>query len=846
VIRAVAPAFAHPLLDALRATGLLDAAAVPALDRIAGLAGRLLGAPVGLVTLLDGERQLMPGAFGREERELPLAHSICRHVVTRGQPLVVADAREDVLLRDSPAVRELGVGAYVGAPIRLDGGPVIGTVCALEHAPRLWDEEHVALVRDLAETVGAEIALRLALVETRAAEERFRALVEAMPAVGYEGGVAGNELRYLSPRVEEWTGTAAQDFTDAPTTWAAHVHPDDRDALRARACEAVQGDGPLESEYRLADGQGGWRWVRDRQVLVRDAEGRALHRLGTVVDVSAMRALADARARLQTVVDAAPMVFFVLDAEGRFTVFEGGRAGDPRLGRDRLLGQSVFTVCAGDPRVVENCRRALAGEAFTDLVPRGDLVFETRYEPISGGGAVGVAMDVTERHRSEQRLAYLAYHDSLTGLPNRANLDLALRGALARRRRGGHAVALLSIDLDGFKLVNDSLGHEGGDALLRQVAARLDSVTRAADVLARPGGDEFAMLLEAVGDASAEAAGSAARRVLAALEAPFAVQEAEFTIGASIGIALAPRHGEDPADLLRRADAALYQAKAAGRGAIATYAAERDDTRRKLTLTRRLSRAIERDELLLHYQPISRLATGAISSLEALVRWQDPDHGLLAPGQFIPHAEETGLIDAVGEWVVDEVCRQTRAWQDRGLEVSIGFNAAPRQLRRPGFARMVEAAIARHGLGAPRLTLELTESAAMHDPERTVPLLRDLRALGVRIAIDDFGAHHSSLARLRDLPVDILKIDRAFLRDVPGEPAAEAFVVAILALARALSLPAIAEGIEHEGQRAFLVAHGCALGQGFGLGRPADAETTTALLLAAAGRQPLRSAGRVT
>jgi EAL domain-containing protein (putative c-di-GMP-specific phosphodiesterase class I) len=304
----------------------------------------------------------------------------------------------------------------------------------------------------------------------------------------------------------------------------------------------------------------------------------------------------------------------------------------------------------------------------------------------------------------------------------------------------------------------------------------------------------------------------------------------EVEVGVSVGVTVVGDDGAPPAELVRRADVAVHQVKRAGRGGFRRYDPAQDDTRERLDLTRRLRRALAQDELRLHFQPVVDVATGVTVAVEALVRWQDPERGLLGPGTFIPHAEEVGLIDAIGAWVLDAACAQARLWAEEGLRPGVAVNVAPQQLRRAGFVADVRAALERHDVDPGQLILEVTESTAMAEPERTEPVLRELRALGVAIAIDDFGAEHSSLARLRDLPVQALKIDRSFLREVPGDPRASAIVTAILELAGALGLHAVAEGVETAEQHRFLAEHGCGFAQGFGLARPAPAPAITPLL----------------
>ncbi len=429
--------------------------------------------------------------------------------------------------------------------------------------------------------------------------------------------------------------------------------------------------------------------------------------------------------------------------------------------------------------------------------------------------AVFSGQDITERVRAEAQLRKLAFFDPVTGLPNRAQLESRLRAAVTRARRRGLAVALLLIDLDNFKLVNDSLGHTAGDRLLRRVGARLRGVGGDDALLARHGGDEFLLL---AGDLPREEAAAAARgladELSTRLAKPFSAAGMEFHVEASIGISLFPDDADGAEELLQHADVAMYQSKGRGRAAWTLYTGVTREPLERLALSTRLRRAVERRELELHYQPIVWTASGRLHSMEALIRWQDPDRGLVMPDEFIPAAEEMGLLEPIGAWVIEALAAQIGEWQAAGIEPLVSFNVSPRELHRPDFASELGERLRVAGVDPALLTMELTESATLREPERIGPLLRDLRALGLRLAIDDFGAGWSSLSRLRLLPVQTLKIDRSFLREIPENPEAGAIVRAVIALSDALGMTTIAEGVELPVQQHFLAAQGCPLSQG--------------------------------
>jgi diguanylate cyclase (GGDEF)-like protein len=402
-------------------------------------------------------------------------------------------------------------------------------------------------------------------------------------------------------------------------------------------------------------------------------------------------------------------------------------------------------------------------------------------------------------------------------------LDLAL----ARARRAGLAVGVLFMDLDNFKLVNDSLGHAAGDELLREMASRLGGAVRATDIVARQGGDEFLVLVadmarepEPGEPAAAELALTLAGRIHEALKNPIALYGAEFFITASIGVSLFPESALDARTLLKQADAAMYRSKQRGPGGTTVFSTTEIDSLNKLSMATRLRKAAEQREWVLHYQPIVDLLDGRLAGAEALVRWRQPSGRLLGPTEFIPLAEETGLIAAIGDWVIEEVCRQSRIWRQEGLGISLSFNLSPRQLWQPEAVQRLLGQVASADADPSSLVVEITESTAMRDPERTQRVLEQLHESGLRLAIDDFGTGYSSLARLRDLPVDVLKIDRRFVRDIPGDGDAGSMVKAIVGLSHSLNMQPLAEGVETEAQREFLMELGCALGQGYLFSEP--------------------------
>jgi diguanylate cyclase (GGDEF)-like protein/PAS domain S-box-containing protein len=643
----------------------------------------------------------------------------------------------------------------------------------------------------------------------------------------------------MSPAAAAVTGYEPAELYADPSLMFGRIHPDDRDAAIAQIQDPHSANRHLRMRWQHKNGT--WVWTDHRVVPIRDDEGQLIGAEGIARDVTeevrAEEQLLESERLSRSVMESIPGPTLVLDASGTIVMINhawdeyvqshGGAELDSHgVGADyvALCEDAAARGIEGAADVAAAVRAVLSGTQqsvrldYPAAMGDGDRWFLLRVSPLrtAHGGVVVLHTDITERKRHERELTYQALHDGLTGLPNRALLEDRLEVAL-RRARARHSLnmGLLVVDLDRFKSVNDAFGNGAGDLLLTAVSARLMELVRPGDTVARLGGDEFAVLCEGVsGRGEVEAL---ADRIVGGLAEPFGQGTAEeVLITASVGAALGVRdiHGEV---LLRDADAAMYRAKERGRNCYAfSDQSLHARTVSRLSIEADLRRALEQDELQLVYQPVVDLATETITGVEALLRWQHPSRGVLAPDEFLEVAEETGVIIPIGDWVLREACRQQRAWlianPDRD-HFDIAVNVSAQQMRRPQFVEDVLAAVADSAIQSDHLVLELTETALMEAD--VAPNADRLHAAGIRLAVDDFGIGYSSLSYLKRFPVDIVKIDKSFVDGLQRNPEDTAIVEAIIGMTKALALTAIAEGVEHEQQSDTLLALGCERAQGY-------------------------------
>ena len=615
------------------------------------------------------------------------------------------------------------------------------------------------------------------------------------------------------------------------------LHPDDAIDVEERLDRHLRGEiDHFESEHRVRHPRTGeWVTILARgKVVERDLEGKPLRVAGTARDVSQSQHQERERLIAGEVLSSMTEAVSVIDLAYRFVSINRAFTLTTGYTEEEIMGQpsAVLDSSQHSPEFYRDMRESLEitgrwsgemwqrrkdGEEFLCAIEASEVL-----EPNGRRGHFVVVLnDITEKKRAEQELRYLANFDTLTGLPNRALLSERLARAIVRARRHDTMVAVLFLDLDRFKEINDSLGHAVGDRILKSVAARLQATTNPTDTVSRLGGDEFTVVVEDI--ASEEAAYQVARNILAAFGKPIIVDErSEISITPSIGISLYPAHGLAPTDLLKHADTAMYQAKAIGRNTYLTYTeAMETQTRQRANVTAALRRAVDRNEFQLLYQPRLSLARGRISGVEALLRWHSEELGDMMPGDFIPIAEETGMIVRIGEWALREACRTLAMWQHEGLaEVKIAVNVSVLQLLRGNLPELISSILTETGAPPTRLELELTETMVMANAAETLSILNQLRAMGLSLAIDDFGTGYSSLVYLKQLPIDMLKIDKEFISDLTTDPDDEAITTTIITMAHSLGLTVIAEGVETKDQLDFLREHACDEIQGYWLSQP--------------------------
>lgn len=701
-------------------------------------------------------------------------------------------------------------------------------------------------------------ARKAAEVALQESEQRFQLIAATIAEAIWMADVETQRIIYVSPAFEDIWQRSCASLCENPCAFLEGLHADDLDRVSGEIQTAIAATQPFKLECRVIRPEGTMCWVVIRGLPVIVPTGKTTRYVGLVEEVTE-RHLADEQLRQAATVFASTREGVVIaDLESRILAVNKAFTDITGFSEAEALGKKTGLNRSGrhDPEFYQALWSSLLktgqwqGEIWNrskqgGVYPAWLTISTVRDKSDQPTHYVGVFSDISQLKRSEEQLARLAHFDPLTDLPNRLLLQSRLEHAIGRAGRYGKRAAVLFIDLDRFKTVNDSLGHVVGDQLLVDVAQRLRLRVREEDFLGRFGGDEFLLLLEPIGEP--DEAAVVARDILLELEAPFRLAGgSDIYVGASIGISIYPEDGATSADLQRNADVAMYQAKEHGRNRFCFYTTDMNvNAMAQLELEASLRRALERNEFLLYFQPKVNLRTGGICGAEALIRWQRDGTELVLPSRFIPLAEKTGLIVPIGNWVIDTACRHLRTWREAGWgELRLAVNVSGRQFNSGDLATVVSQALARHSVPAACLELELTESMLMDDPEQTISILNALKEIGIRLSLDDFGTGYSSFAYLSRFPIDTLKIDQSFVSNIVSEPEAAMIAVSIIDLAHRMHLNVVAEGVETEAQLSYLRMRNCDEMQGYFFARPMLVEDFSALVREGKCLPPMPGTGR--
>ena len=685
--------------------------------------------------------------------------------------------------------------------------------------------------------------LQSEIEKLRESEERFRQIAENVKEVFFMISPHTDEILYISPTYETIWGRSCQSLYENPQSWLSAIHPEDGCQAIATLETQFRTGEEFEEEYRIIRPDGSIRWIWSRAFPIRDEAGKVNRFVGVAEDITerkyAEEAMKKSEEQFRLTFELAPIGMAITSLDGKFQRVNQALCEVLKYSNEELL-KLTFTnithpedlelnlnlehkLLTGEESDFQVEKRYLAKDnQIVDMILKVVIVRDENDKPLHFNNQF---VDITERKKMEKQLLHDAFHDALTKLPNRALFMDRLGQALKRTKRNQKDLfAVLFLNLDRFKVVNDSVGHVIGDQLLKAIAGRLKTCLRPADTVARLGGDEFTILLENL--KNTEETIKVAQRIYQELRLPFNLKGHEIFITVSIGIALSSTGYEEPGQILRDADITMYRAKEKGKARYEVFnKSMRTNALMLLQLETDLRRGIERQEFQVHYQPITSLRTGKITGLEALLRWQHPQEGLVSPAKFIPIAEETGLIIPIGHWVLREACQQLITWQKKFPDLpplKMSVNLSGKQLQEPDLIEQIDRILEETGLEGKQLKLEITESVLMENVEAATSMLLKLRARKIQLSIDDFGTGYSSLSYLHRFPVNTLKIDRSFVNRMESDEDNSEIVKAIVTLAHILNMDVIAEGIETIDQCDQLKSLQCEQGQGYLFSKPLD------------------------
>ena len=713
---------------------------------------------------------------------------------------------------------------------------------------RSWGRLEQQSLRTVATLLGGAIERTLLEDGERDTRQQMEHMLGVMPALLYtmDAELLADKhafhLKFLSESVETLLGYSRSECLEFRDWWVRNLHPDDREAALGRQPDLLR-DGVLDHEYRFRRADGEYLWIHDSQRLVRDPEGRPSRIIGTWMDISARKKASDGIRLAACVFDSTEQGIMITDDKARIMDVNAAFCRCTGYSREEVLGLNPSLLQSGRQgrSFYQSMWRSInesgewQGEIWNrrkngDIYPEFMTINPVRDEAGEITNYVAIFTDISRHKQYQEQLEHLTHYDALTGLPNRTLFKARLEQSIRHAQRNGTRVGLLFIDLDNFRQVNDNLGHVVGDHLLQEEARRLRACIREEDTIARLGGDEFAVILENCHDSLDLSL--VARKVIATTQQAFEIDGHESFSSASIGISIYPDDATDFNGLTQYADIALFQAKSSGRNSFQFYASEMSASAfDHMLLANNLHKALQEEEFILYFQPIMDLASSRPMGFEALIRWQRPDMGMIPPDQFIPLAEESGQIVAIGAWVLETALRRMAYWRQQwGMDIHIAVNVSSLQFADPDFISILEQSLQQSGFPPELLELELTESLIMADLDAALEKMEQIRTLGCGLSIDDFGTGYSSLAYLKRFPADIVKIDRAFVRDITTDPEDAALIQGIIAMTHGLGRRIIAEGVETEDQVQFIRDLQCAYAQGYYYSKPLPPEEVPAFM----------------